>query len=104
VRRWSTPEAELLRISETELECQRQLAKVTYTVYELRPDGTYDSFKETQTNRYFLVQEMAAWLSFSGFVPVKWFAGFAPDETVTADTWHILAVARKCHDLPGVVQ
>ena len=96
VRRWSTPEGELVRISETELDCARQLARVTYTIYELRPDGTYTSLKETQTNRYFLVQEMAGWLSYCGFTPVKWFAGFATDENITEQTWHIVAVARKC--------
>jgi len=96
VRRWSTPEGELVRISETELDYAKQLARVTYTIYELRRDGTYTSLKETQTNRYFLVQEMAGWLSTCGFTPVKWFAGFALDENITERTWHIVAVARKC--------
>jgi hypothetical protein len=95
VRRWSTPTAELVRVSETELECSKQLARVTYTIYELRHDGTYTSLRETHTNRYFLVQEMAGWLSSCGFTPVKWFAGFAPDENITAQTWHIVAVARR---------
>lgn len=95
VHRWSTPEGELVRISETELEPAKQLARVTYTIYELRPDGTYTSLKETQTNRYFLVQEMSGWLSSCGFTPLKWFARFAPDENITEQAWHIVAVARK---------
>jgi ubiquinone/menaquinone biosynthesis C-methylase UbiE len=95
VRRWSTPEGELVRISETELEYSQQLAKVTYTIYELRNNGTYNVLKETQRNRYFLVQEMAGWLSICGFIPVKWFAGFGPDENINEQTWHIIAVARK---------
>ena len=98
VRRWSTPEGELVRISETELECAKQLARVTYTIYELRHDGTYTSLKETQANRYLLVQEMAGWLSSCGFAPLKWFAGFAPDENITEQTWHVIAVARRCGD------
>ena len=89
-----------MRISETELEYSKQLARVTYTIYELRHDGTYTSLKETQTNRYFLVQEMAGWLSTCGFAPLKWFAGYAPDENITEQTWHIVAVARKCRELP----
>ena len=88
-----------MRISETELEYAKQLARVTYTIYELRHDGTYTSLKETQTNRYFLVQEMAGWLSSCGFTPLKWFAGFAPDENITEQTWHIVAVARRCGEL-----
>lgn len=99
VRRWSTPAGELVRISETELEYAKQLARVTYTIHELRHDGTYTSLKETQTNRYFLVQEMAGWLSSCSFTPLKWFAGFAPDENITEQTWHIVAVARKCGEL-----
>ena len=99
VRRWSTPAGELVRITETQLECAKQLARVTYTIYELRHDGTYTSLKETQTNRYFLVQEMAGWLSSCGFTPLKWFAGFVPDENIAEHTWHIVAVARRCGEL-----
>ena len=95
VRRWSTPEGELLRISETELRYREQLARVTYSIYELRHDGTYTSLREEQTNRYFLVQEMAGWLSSCGYTPIKWFAGFRPDENITERTWHVVSVARK---------
>ena len=98
IRRWSTPEGEVVRISETELDCAKQLANVTYTIYELHDDGTYTSLKETQTNRFLLVQEMASLLSATGFKPLKWFAGFAPDANITEQTWHIVAVARRHND------
>src|SRR5262249_53992564 len=32
VRRWQTPDGEIIRISETKLDCARQLAHVTYTI------------------------------------------------------------------------
>src|SRR5512140_356746 len=80
VRRWTVPEGEILRISETRLECARQLGHVTYTVCMLRNDGTYSRFTETQVNRFFSVQEMAGLLSFYGFQPIKWFAGYRDDE------------------------
>lgn len=95
VRRWLIPEGELVRISETELDCANQVARVTYTIYDLRRDGIYISLKETQTNRYFLIQEMAGLLLSCGLTPLKWFAGFASDEDITEQTWHIVAVARK---------
>jgi SAM-dependent methyltransferase len=95
VRRWSTQEGEILRISETELDCSKQLARVKYTIYVFRKNGTYESSVETQTNRYFLVQEMAGWLQFCGLTPLKWFAGFTPNEKITEQTWHVVAVARK---------
>jgi len=95
VRRWQTPKSQLVRIAETELDSARQLAKIKYTVYELYTDGTYTCFQETQTNRYFLVQEIALWLTTSGFTPVKWFAGFTPEENISEQTWHVVSVARK---------
>ncbi len=98
VRRWTVPEGQVLRIAETELDCMKQLSRVRYTIYELRRDGTYSSFDETQENRYFLVQEMAGWLSACGFAPLKWFAGFSENERVDEETWHIVAVARRSED------
>jgi len=95
VRCWSTPQRELVRISETKIDCARQLARVTYTIYNLSHDGTYSRLEETQTNRYFLVREMEGWLSHCGFIPLKWFAGYTSEENITVDTWHILVVARK---------
>jgi SAM-dependent methyltransferase len=98
VRRWSLPGCELVRISETEVDCARQVARVSYTIYELRADGTYTSLRETQTNRYFLLQEVSFWISASGFTPVEWFAGFTFDKRITEDTWHIVAVVRVAED------
>ncbi|MFB3764909.1 MAG: class I SAM-dependent methyltransferase [Methanotrichaceae archaeon] len=95
IRRWQTPNGEILRISETSLESARQLAIVAYTIYELRKDGTYSCVEETQINRYFLMQEMAGFLSFSSFKPKKWFAGYTECEDINEDTWHILAVAQR---------
>ena len=95
VRRWKTDDSLVLRISETALDAANQLSRVTYSIYELKNDGTYSALTETQVNRYFLLQEMAAWLSSSSFTPVKWFAGFTDDETIDDETWHIVAVARR---------
>jgi SAM-dependent methyltransferase len=93
VRRFATGDSEVLRVSETALDVARQLARVAYSVYELKPDGTYEAFAETQVNRYFLVQEMAGWLESVGLSPIEWFGGFA-DEQVDERTWHVVALAR----------
>jgi len=95
VRRWDTDRGTVLRISETSLDCAAQLSHVTYSIYELNRNGTYESLVETQVNRYFLVQEMSYWLTSSGFAPLKWFAGFSDDEKITEETWHVVAVARR---------
>ena len=96
---WSTLKGEVTRISETKLDYSKQLAEVTYTIYELRHDGTYARLREIQYNRYFSVQEMAGWLSSCGLEPLKWFAGLAPDEQITERTWHIVAIAQKRGEL-----
>jgi hypothetical protein len=95
VRRWKTEDSLVLRISETTLDTANQLSHVTYSIYELKENGTYSALTETQVNRYFLLQEMDQWLSSMRFTPVKWFAGFTDDETISEETWHILAVARR---------
>ena len=96
VRRWIVPNGEVVRISETVLDRDKKLASVTYSIYELNNDGTFSSLKETQINRFFMVGEMADWLSASGFSPVKWFSGFSDDEHITEATWHVVAIARSC--------
>lgn len=95
VRRWRSADSLVLRVSETSLDYANQLSKVVYSIYELNPDGTYSALTETQTNRYFLLQEMAYWLTSTGFEPIKWFAGFTNDETISDETWHIVAVGRR---------
>lgn len=95
VRRWKTGDSVVLRISETTLDAANQLSEVKYSIYELKDDSTYSALTETQVNRYFLLQEMAQWLTSSGFTPVKWFAGFTDDENISEETWHIVAVARR---------
>jgi SAM-dependent methyltransferase len=95
VRTWSTAAGEVLRIAETTLDCQKQLARVRYRILELGRDGKYSRFEETQVNRYFMVQEMAAWLASAGLDPLHWYAGFQADEPITEETWHVVALARR---------
>jgi len=95
IGRWSTSEGEVLRVSKTSLRYAEQIAIVDYDIFELRDSGIYAVYRETHANRYFLLQEMAGWLAAAGFSPLKWFCGYANDESITEHTWHILAVARR---------
>jgi SAM-dependent methyltransferase len=95
VRRWDTPEGEILRVSETRLDVERQLAHVTYSILEMGRDGSLARLQETQTNRYFLVQEMSGWLDRAGFEPLRWYSGFDASRAIDGDTWHVVAVARR---------
>lgn len=103
VRSWQTVGGEVMRISETKLNLAQQTSDVTYTVYEFSNNGSYTTFKETQTNRYFLLQEMEQLLSSSGFRLLKSFAGFSDETSITTDTWHIVAVARRLTDREALV-
>ena len=95
VRRFQTPNGEIERISETRVEYQEQLCQVAYTINEMKADGTYQTLHETQVNRFFLVQEMSFFLQQADLNPMKWFSGFDENEQINAETWHIVAVARK---------
>ena len=98
LRRWQVPNGEILRISETCVDHKKQLCHVTYSIYELHTNGRYQVLKETQVNRFFLLQEMAQFLECAGFSLLKWFSGYQDKKDVNADTWHIVAVA-SCKDL-----
>jgi ubiquinone/menaquinone biosynthesis C-methylase UbiE len=93
-RRWKTADRELHRTSSTRLDVENQLAEVTYKITDTASDGSSTQLKETQVNRYFLVQEMAAFLENAGFAPLEWLPAFS-NEPITENTWHILAVARR---------
>jgi SAM-dependent methyltransferase len=93
VRRWKTPSGELLRVTETQVDCERQLATVNYELLELRADGMCSRTLETQVNRFFLVQEMRSFLVRSGLEPIRFLAGFTDSENIDVQTWHVIAIA-----------
>ena len=95
LRRFQTPTGEIERISETTIDHKEQLCRVSYTIHEFNDDGTYQTIREKQINRFFLVQEISFFLHLSHLSPLKWFAGYREDEQIDQTTWHILAVAQK---------
>lgn len=95
VRRFTTPRGEIERISETSIDYREQLCRVSYTIHEFGMDGTCNTLRETQLNRFFLLQEMNFFLQQAGLAPLKWYSGFQEDETIDETTWHIVGVARK---------
>ena len=95
MRRFQTPQGEIVRISETRIDFREQLCYVLYTINEMNKDGTYQTTEETQINRFFLVQEMKFFLEQAGLSVIKWFSGFQEREQIDEETWHIFAVARR---------
>ncbi len=93
-RRWKIADGELVRRATTRLDIPRQLAIVTYDIDELGQNGNSGQVHETQVNRYFLVQEMAAFLENSHFEPLEFLPAYE-NEPIDENTWHILAAARR---------
>ena len=95
IRRWDTGDGgELLRVSETRLDVPRQLMKVDYDLVDLRPDGSYERWREQQSNRFFSVEEMMALMSAAGLAPVESMPAYQDSGEIEADTFHVLALAR----------
>lgn len=95
VRRFPTKDGTILRISETALLHEKALARVSYDIYDLRNDLTYDHVSETQTNRYFTIGEMEKWALAEKFRPLTFYAGFNRKLPISNDTWHVVAVWQK---------
>lgn len=94
-RSWKTKDGEIARISRTRLDVLQQLAEVHYIIEESNNNGQTVHLEETQVNRYFLVQEMAAFLQGAGFEPLDWLHAYSWEKPIDEDTWHILAIARR---------
>lgn len=95
VRRFPLGGGQVLRIAETELQREQSLARVRYSIYDLRGDGTYDQFEETHTNRFFTVPELRAWASRTGFDALKSYGGFSEEREVDPEAWHVVSLWRK---------
>lgn len=93
-REWSEGGSRVVRTSETTIDWVSQTATVRYKLVEYEAGGSTES-EDTITNRFFLVQEAAAFLMQAGLEPQAWLAGFAEDSAIDEDTWHIVCVARK---------
>jgi SAM-dependent methyltransferase len=95
VKRFPFQGGTIVRISETTLHQEHSLADVTYSIYDLRDDGTFEAIVETQTNRFFTLSEIKTWASLHGFAHRTFHAGFHADTGITHQTWHVLAVWQK---------
>ncbi len=97
-RSWQANGLTLNRVSNTVLDMSRQLAEVSYEIEAIAADGTRTELQETQVNRYFLVQEMAGHLAAAGLDAVDWRVAYEWQQPIDADTWHVLAIARRGED------
>jgi SAM-dependent methyltransferase len=94
IRQWEAEGGQVLRISRTSLDVAAGLARVEYSVYQLRPGGSFRFTNEVHENRYFLVPEMDLLLRAAGFEPLRWLAGYSATAPIDASTWHVVGLAR----------
>lgn len=94
-REFAADRKTVLRLSRTTLDIAKQLAHVRYSVYELRDDGSYSTFEEIQTNRFFSRPEMEQLLGSAGLVPVLWTGGYSTSARLDDSAWHLLCSAKK---------
>lgn len=94
VRRWELDSGSLLRIAETQLHRDKDLAEVSYELLELRNDGSYERTTETQINRFFTVEKMKLLLESAGFEALKWLNGYSWDEAINENAWHVVCIAK----------
>jgi SAM-dependent methyltransferase len=103
VRRWATPDGGLLlRVSETELDLRNQLIHVSYELIELgHGDAAYERATETQSNRFFLPDEMRALMTWAGLNVRAIVPAYEEDAAISDETWHLIAFARPAEPAPS---
>lgn len=87
--------SELLRISETTMNIEKQLCSVKYTLYEFQADNKYEFLEETQVNRFFLAGEMHSLLEGSGLEPLAMYNGFSGSTLIDENTFHVVMICKK---------
>lgn len=95
IRKFSLPDRQILRISETTLHPEHQTATVSFDIYEFFENQRFTKTTEQQTNRYFSLPEMRLFLQHNGFETLHFFAGYHANETVDEQTWNVVCVAKK---------
>jgi SAM-dependent methyltransferase len=95
VRRFELPdEGTLLRVSETALDEAALVMHVDYEVVALRPNGTYESERERQSNRFFGLEEMRALMALAGLRVLRQVPAYAPHGTgIDSEVFHVIALA-----------
>jgi hypothetical protein len=84
---------ELLRISHTHLDDARNVMEVEFELLELRADGTYERWLESQVNRYFAPSELKALLERAGLHLRRFVPAYRESDDIDDSTFHVLALA-----------
>jgi ubiquinone/menaquinone biosynthesis C-methylase UbiE len=86
--------SEVVRIAETKLNVEEQVARVHYTTHELIAGGHWRIYEESHVNRFFLAQELKLLFSQAGLDVREMYGGFS-DAAVDGEAFHIVALATR---------
>ena len=91
-----TPDGEMLRFANGELDNQRQLCGVEIHLWRIVGNKLVANVEESHRMRYFFPMELELFLEVAGFTLIRLggFPDFAHEPAET--TWNVLAVARAC--------
>jgi hypothetical protein len=97
VRRFAIPDdgGELLRISQTRLDERRRLMEVEFELIELRSDGSYERWRESQSNRFFHPSEIESLLERAGLRTARFGPAYREGGDIDDQTFHVIVVARE---------
>jgi SAM-dependent methyltransferase len=97
IGRWETPEGgRLVRISESRLDIPTGTLHVSYELFRLSGEGeTCERSQETQTNRFFSLEEMRALMASAGLEVKVFVNAYDREEPISDRTFHVLAVAGR---------
>ena len=94
VKKFSSPEGMITRISETTIDHELQTGEVKYTIFN-EQQNNISRIEESQKNRFFLAQEMRFIIESSNFTLLQYYDGYSDVDRITENTWHIIAIAKK---------
>lgn len=89
------PEKTIIRLSETTINYEEQIATVQYTIFEHLKNGTFSEFHEVQKNRFFSPQEIQLFALINGFTVLMQYSGYSKVDPITDKSWHIIVVLQK---------
>jgi len=90
----STPEGEIIRLADGELDSQNQLCEVDIRLWRIAENKLVSRVHENHRMRYFFPMELDLFLQMAGFKLIR-LGGFPDFEQEPAETtWNVLAVAR----------
>ncbi|MBM3947558.1 MAG: class I SAM-dependent methyltransferase, partial [SAR202 cluster bacterium] len=93
VREFPLPDGKGIRLSTTTLDPERQVGEVQFRVLAFQGDRLTADVTEVHPVRYFLPQEMRFILEATGWRPLWLCPAFDLDAPISAEAWHLVAVA-----------